>query len=151
MDNTFNNLGTFNVTCTVHNQAGDVTSQTIQINIIPVNEPPTANAGQDQIVAGCSVDLDGSLSSDDGTITTWSWVLHYIGDQCDNQNTGTENDKMATGETPAVTGLIHGHYIVTLTVTDNAGATSDPDKNDEMFLSVAADSTCDPGCGGGAQ
>ena len=79
------------------------------------NQPPTANAGGNQTVTDTddggdeAVTLDGSGSSDpDGTIASWVW---------------TENAaEIATGESPLVTFAV-GVHTVTLTVTDNEGAT----------------------------
>ncbi|HEX2239202.1 MAG TPA: Ig-like domain-containing protein, partial [Gammaproteobacteria bacterium] len=48
---------------------------TVSINITPVNQPPVANAGVDQVVnAGDAVTLNGSASSDpDGSLTAFQW------------------------------------------------------------------------------
>ncbi|MCI0550380.1 MAG: T9SS type A sorting domain-containing protein [Anaerolineae bacterium] len=78
------------------------------------NQPPNANAGNDQTVTDSdgngsqSVTLNGSGSNDpDGTITSYVW---------------TEGaNQIATGATPAVTFSV-GVHNVTLTVTDNGGA-----------------------------
>ncbi|MEM7276285.1 MAG: PKD domain-containing protein, partial [Actinomycetota bacterium] len=56
------------------------------------------------------VDLDGSASSDpDGTIVSWEWDLG--------------NGSFATGETATATYLTPGEFDVSLTVTDDLGAT----------------------------
>ena len=77
------------------------------------NEPPVADAGDDQTVedtddnGGEDIALDGSGSMDpDGTIVSWSW-----------SEGGSE---IATGETPTVAFAV-GVHEVTLTVTDDAG------------------------------
>jgi hypothetical protein len=79
------------------------------------NQLPTADAGSDQAVTDTDlsgsepVTLDGSGSSDaDGTIVSYTWS--------ENGNT------IATGVTPTVD-LIVGVHTITLTVTDNGGAT----------------------------
>jgi hypothetical protein len=80
------------------------------------NQPPAANAGPDQTVTDSdgnnseSVTLDGSGSSDpDGTISSYVW------------KEGTT--QIATGATPVVT-LAVGSHTITLTVTDDDGATA---------------------------
>ncbi len=92
----------------------------------PVNELPIANAGSDQIVAdsdsvaGESVTLDGSQSSDsDGNIVSYSWAID-----------GTE---IATGINPSLQ-LSDGAHTITLTVTDDEGATA----SDDVLITVVA-------------
>ena len=92
--------------------------------LIPVNQPPVADAGPDQVVdqvvdqdspAGASVTLDGSGSSDDGQIQpltyTWSWA----------------DGGSSTGVMPTVI-LPLGKTTVTLTACD--GELSDTDTVD---------------------
>ena len=89
------------------------------------NQPPVADAGVDQVVAddgsgAVDVTLDGSGSTDaDGTITNYAW---------------TENDVLiAAGEMPR-TAFTVGVHTVTLTVTDDDGATD----MDEVMITVEA-------------
>ncbi len=79
------------------------------------NQPPVANAGSDQTVTDSNgngfenVSLNGSGSTDaDGTITTYVW--------------SEGGSPIATGATPAVNFAV-GTHTITLTVTDNQGAT----------------------------
>src|ERR671924_1670495 len=69
---------TFTVKGTKSNAASDsATSSSTTLKVIkPPNQPPTANAGDDQTVNEAdSVSLDGSGSSDpDGTIESYSWT-----------------------------------------------------------------------------
>ncbi len=78
------------------------------------NEPPVADAGSDQtVLVGETVNFDGSGSSDpDGTIDSYDWDF-------DDTNLGT-------GVAPIHSYSTVGTYIVTLTVTDDNGA-SDTD------------------------
>jgi len=81
----------------------------------PANQPPVANAGSDQTLADSdgsgseTVTLDGTGSTDDGTIALYEW----------SDNLG---DPIADGSGPTPT-LIVGEHTITLTVTDNDGAT----------------------------
>jgi len=76
------------------------------------NQPPTADAnGPYTGTAGIPVTLDGSGSSDsDGTIASYSW----------NFGDGTTG----TGVAPSHTYAAAGSYTVSLTVTDDGGATN---------------------------
>ena len=100
----------------VARRADGTVIETITVNHGTGNQPPVANAGVDQSVTDSdgngsqSVALNGSASSDpDGTISSYVW------------KEGTT--QIATGATPAVT-LAVGSHTITLTVTDNAGATA---------------------------
>lgn len=80
----------------------------------PTNQAPIAHAGADVVVTDAdgggneSVPLDGTGSSDpDGTIANWAWS--WIG--------GSANGETTSGTFPV------GSTTVTLTVTDNLGAT----------------------------
>ena len=97
--------------------------------IIP-NQPPVANAGANQTVTDTdnsgseTVTLNGSTSSDsDGTITSYVWT--------------EGGSQIATGATPNVT-LSVGVHNLTLTVTDNDGATD----TDGVTITVNAGITC---------
>jgi len=79
---------------------------------VTYNEPPTAEAGANRaVLVGEAVSFDGSASSDpDGSVTGWQW------DFGDN----------ATATGMAVTHIYTaaGQFTLTLTVTDDAGATA---------------------------
>ncbi|MEA1953006.1 MAG: PKD domain-containing protein [Campylobacterota bacterium] len=104
-------VGDHTITLTVTDNDGATATDTVTVSIIEVpNEPPIANAGEDQrYPIGSDVTLDGSASSDsDGTIS-YSW---------------TDGSSTWTGESPTISGLPKGRHVITLTVTDNDGATA---------------------------
>ena len=76
------------------------------------NQSPVANAGGPYSAAvGAPVTLDGSASRDpDGSIASYAW----------NFGNGTSG----SGATPSATYATAGTFTVTLTVTDNSGATN---------------------------
>jgi len=89
------------------------------------NQSPIADAGPDQTVTDNdengseSVTLDGSGSSDpDGSINSYEWT--------------EGGSQIATGISPVVS-LAVGSHTITLTVTDNEGATA----TDQVIITVA--------------
>jgi PKD repeat protein len=110
---TYTTPGVYQAKLTVVDSDGDRDSQirTITVNE-PPNVPPTAaiaasgSGGQ----APYTLQVDGSGSSDpDGSITSYAWDFG--------------NGRTATGPTASVTYTGPGTFTVTLTVTDNRGAT----------------------------
>jgi hypothetical protein len=83
---------------------------------LPVNTPPTANAGADKVVPpGSTVNLDGGGSTDsNGTIATYAWT----------QTAGTPVSLLSPGTaTPSFTAPgTAGALTFQLSVTDNGGA-----------------------------
>ncbi|MDC1198784.1 PKD domain-containing protein [bacterium] len=113
------------VTLTVTDDRGGTDTDTVTISVEPANIPPVANAGADQTipesngVAGETVTLNGAGSSDpDGSIVSYDWA--WPG--------GT-----ASGVGPIIS-LDDGATIVTLTVTDDEGATD----TDSVTINVAS-------------
>lgn len=118
-------VGTYTITLTVTDEAGETATDTVQITV-NANTAPIANAGSDKTVTDSdgsgdeTVTLDGSGSSDsDGNIVSYEWAE------------GTTS--LGSGET-----LEHnfstGSHTVTLTVTDNGGASS----SDDVVVTVQA-------------
>ena len=105
--------GSYVVTLTVTDDDGDsdVSPTTATVSDPLPNQPPDADAGGPYAAdAGAPLTLDGSASSDpDGTIVSYAWDF---GDG----NTGS-------GVSPTHTYAAAGSYAVTLTVTDDDGAT----------------------------
>ncbi len=82
------------------------------------NMPPKANAGSDQTITlpVNNVNLSGTASDSDGTVTKYVWTMI----------SGPSVYTIATGSAlnTAVTGLVQGVYKFELKVTDNIGATA---------------------------
>jgi len=98
-------------------KSGNVISRIDGIKFGGVNESPIADAGPDQTLSDDdgngseSVKLNGAGSSDpDGSIVSYSWT--------------EDNSEIATGASPTVN-LPTGAHTITLTVTDNGGATAE--------------------------
>ena len=124
-------LGGYTVTLTVTDDRDGQDSDTAEVQIVPgaFNRPPEAVAGGDALAhQGDPVELDGSASDDtDGFIASWHWDL---GD-------GQE----AEGEFVVHTWADAGQYDVTLTVTDDDGATDTA----AFTVTVNARPLADPG------
>jgi len=107
--------GTYNVSLTVTDDAGDSTSDatTATIDAIVVNVPPTADAnGPYAGFVGDTIVFDGSASSDaDGAIVRYDWDF------------GDGTTAADAGPTPTHVYAATGQYTVALTVTDDAGDT----------------------------
>lgn len=106
---TYRSGGTYEVTLTVTDDRGATATTAQAVTVRGANTPPTASftvAATDMSVA-----LDASASADaDGTISTYSWAF---GD-----------GQVAAGKTVSHTYETAGEYTVTLTVTDDRGASA---------------------------
>lgn len=102
--------GTFIVTLTVTDDAGDTGMASTSATISVPNQPPVADPnGPYSGTVGQPVQFNGLASNDpDGTIVAYDWEFGDGG--------------AGTGVNPAHTYAVGGSFTVTLTVTDNAGA-----------------------------
>jgi len=110
--NTFAGTGTYSVTLTVtdNNGATGSSTQNVSVTAPPVNVAPTASFTSSCTDLTCSFDGSGSSDSD-GTISSYSWSFG------------------GSGVTASNTFASAGTYSVTLTVTDNNGATGSSTQN----------------------
>ncbi|MCV2395823.1 PKD domain-containing protein [Actinotalea sp. M2MS4P-6] len=101
--------GTYSVTLTVTDDQGltGQLSQDVTVSEPGVNQAPVAAFSATP--AGLSVAVDGSASSDDGTVVSYAWDFGDGGS--------------ATGATASHDYAAGGTYSVTLTVTDDQGVT----------------------------
>ena len=110
-------VGVHTITLTVADNGGATGSDDVIVTV-NANQAPTANAGIDQAVADSdgtgseTVTLNGSGSDTDGTIASYEW----------------KEGANVLGNTAAITpNLTVGVHTITLTVTDNGGATGSDD------------------------
>ncbi len=131
--------GIRNGTLTITSNDVDTPTLTIPITatVVAPNQPPAANAGPDQQVEDADGDgaeqvtLDGSASTDaDGTIVSYVW-----------REAGSV---IASGIAP-VASLATGSHAITLTVTDDDGATA----SDSVVVTVTAPCIADFNLDGG--
>lgn len=123
----FDIVGVYVVTLTVRDQAGNSDTDTMTVTVleIVVNDPPTADAGENAtIVAGTELEFDGSGSSVD--VVNYTWTFEYDGAPV-----------LLYGESPSFTFEIEGTYPVNLTVTDEQGLKG----YDEVVVTVTEENT----------
>ncbi|NAZ16803.1 PKD domain-containing protein [Glutamicibacter soli] len=102
--------GTYQVTLTVTDDDGETDSVEVDVEVSTTpNELPTAAFSVDCVYLSCT--FDGTTSSDpDGTLTGYSWEV--------------DGSAVATGMAATYVFGAEGTYQVTLTVTDDSGATN---------------------------
>jgi uncharacterized repeat protein (TIGR01451 family) len=121
---TYSTMGQYEVKLTVFDGAGQSSSDTLTIQLTAADdlEPPTAEAGDNQVVpTETSVKFDGSASRDNYGIATYVWDIDTSVDS--NGDGILDNDVDLVGMQPV---LKHGYatkgiHTVKLTVTDTAG------------------------------
>jgi PKD repeat protein len=129
---TFTTLGAHTVTLEVADEAGFTDTDTVVFTVVD-DTPPTAVAGPDQTVPmGTLVDFDGSGSSDNVGIVSYTWTFNDGG------------AVTRTGVSPSYTFDNAGVFIVTLTVEDAAGLT------DTDTMTVTVEDTESPVASAGA-
>ena len=111
-------VGVYTITLTVTDNYGATASDEMILTVL--NRAPTASAGPDQTVNHAqAVTLDGTVSDDpEGGALGYAWTLNGV--------------QIATGANPVVGPFEIGAHIVTLTVTDDHGATA----TDSMVITV---------------
>jgi len=141
------NVGTDGVSFTFELIVADVgglqSSDTTIVNVIWLNDPPTANAGTDQTVLEKStVTLDGSESSDpDGGIESYRWK-QVAGPSVTFSD---PTDDQPTFEAPSFDDSDDQPLIFELIVTDDGGLQS----SDSTNVSVSNYEKDNPGASGG--
>jgi PKD repeat protein len=110
---TFSAPGEYNITLTVADAAGNEDTDWVVVTVID-DEPPVADAGEDPegVVVGETVILNGSGSSDNYLIATYTWVIDDDG-----------TDVILDGMEVEYAFMAEGDYTATLTVTDFADNT----------------------------
>ena len=117
-------VGTHTLTLTVTDDDGATASDSLVVTVV-ANQGPTVDAGADQTVidsddnGGETVTLTGTASDSDGSITSYQW------------SDGTN----VIGTTASISPTLDvGTHTLTLTVTDNGGASS----SDSVMVTVEA-------------
>ena len=125
-----NNLvvGSFIYQLTVTDDLGATGSSTVQISVVAegINQTPVADAGFDRLISlpETSLDIQGSGTDPDGTITTFEWIKKS------GPSAGTINGQNSSRL--SLTNLVPGMYVFTLMVTDNKGSKN----SDEVKVTV---------------
>ena len=120
--------GTYQFELKVTDNSGATDTDTMQVIVNAANIPPVANAGADQNITLPTnfVNLSGSGTDPDGTITAYLWT------KISGPVAGTITNTASAAT--SVTGLVQGTYRFELRVTDNSGATA----RDTMQVTVNA-------------
>lgn len=109
--------GIYTFRLTITNSSGQSASDDVKVSILNVNQAPTANAGPDLNITlpTNTVTINGSGSDTDGAITSYAWTkVSGPASTISGQTTATL----------AISNMVVGTYVYSLTVTDNSGATA---------------------------
>jgi hypothetical protein len=113
------------------------------------NIPPSVDAGANQAVAAsATVNLSGTASDADGTVSSvaWTWLVHPT--NAPGTNTGITNPATLTPSF-AASATLGTFYTLRLTATDNLGATSFDDVEIAVPVAGATDQRMVPTSGSG--
>ncbi|MCK5415041.1 MAG: PKD domain-containing protein, partial [Thermoplasmata archaeon] len=107
---TFDDAGSYEVSLSVTDEAGNLERDTITVRIVDIT-PPMADAGEDiQVIQGTTVDFDGTGSADNERIASYNWTFDYQGVPI-----------VKAGNRPSYFFEAAGEYVITLTVSDMEG------------------------------
>ena len=129
-------VGTHTLTFTVTDNGGASASDRVIVTIV-ANQAPTADAGSNQSVTDDddngseTVTLSGSASDADGSIVSYHW---------------TEGTTVLGNTSSISPSLSVGTHTLTLTVTDNGGAST----SDEVVITIVEPANQDPAANAGA-
>jgi PKD repeat protein len=115
----FTDPGTYPITLTVTDNEGGTATFGQNVTVNGLSPTPEATLTSECTKLGCT--FDGSYSTDDGTIESYAW---------DFRDGGT-----ASGETATHTYAASGKHVVTLTITDDDGATDTTTKTVTLVVS----------------
>jgi gliding motility-associated-like protein len=114
--------GTYIFRIVVTDNSGSTSFDEVTLNVLPAgtNTPPVVNAGIDKVIIlpTSTLNLIGSASDADGSITTYAWEK-ISGPTATLVNSNTN--------TVTLNSLVAGQYLFRLTATDNQGATGTDD------------------------
>ena len=116
---TFDEMGTYNVTLTVRDEAGNAANDTMTITILDGTSPvANGTASSYRVTEGAEITFDGNGSTDNVGVINWTWRIGL------NRLYGPEVN---------FTFIEPGEFNITLNVTDGAG------NCDEMTLAVVVE------------
>jgi len=115
----------FNLTVT-DNHGAVSTVASVPITITPVNNPPTVDAGSNQVVSsGATVTLTATAADTDGSIASYAWTI-----PADWTDSDSGTNTLANMTAPTVSEPTNYEFVIQ--VTDNEGAVA----SDRVVVSV---------------